>query len=751
MEPGLDLAERLANERRLLNRLCDDYTAITRSRFHALRMLWFSLKALLGFSSPKDLFAVWSSGLTAGTGLATGSSRNGESAGARIAISTVSREALSTPEAAQLISTWRELMQRLPEKAPLVSVVIPVYNNLSLTVRCLQSIVDTWSSTLGIQIVLVDDASDDPVAVLATELPGLDYARNGRNRGFVDSCNAGAAIARGKYVCFLNNDTVVRDAWLDYLVSTAERDERIGVVGAKLVYPDGRLQEAGGIIFRDGSGWNYGRGDDPADARYNYEREADYISGAALLARADLFARVGGFAAEYAPGYYEDADLCFAIRSLGYRVLYQPRSEVRHYEGASSGTQTDSGMKRYQEINRPKFVAKWSDVLQDHYENNAQIVPFAARRLRAGETILVIHSYVPMHDKEAGSNRLFAILRILRGIGYRVMFLPDNYACIEPYASELEALGIEVLYHTDRGRSCDEALDEVLPLLDYAWICRPELFHKYHDHIAQNENVQIIYDTIDLHFVRLKRQLDALGEGSRVDWERSKESELAAAHLADAVVTVTEEERAVLGAEGVARVFVVPTLHEIDSREIRGVEKRAGLLFIGSYNHTPNADAARWLCATIMPLVWQSLPDVEITLLGSNPSEAIRSLANERVHIPGFLHNVDEYFRSSRVFVAPLRFGAGLKGKIGQSFSFGLPVVTTSIGAEGFGLKDGENALIADEAADFARSIIRLSTDDDLWRKLSVASLRTIEPFGSAAIAPRIDSMLRSLARQPVL
>ena len=146
--------------------------------------------------------------------------------------------------------------------------------------------------------------------------------------------------ARGDYVLFLNNDTLVTAGWLDALVRCIEEAPHAGLVGAKLIYPDGRLQEAGGIVFADGSGWNYGRFDDPADPRYNFRREADYCSGAAILLRRDLFLQLGRFDARYAPAYYEDTDLAFAVRAAGKKVFYEPRAMVIHFEGITSGTDT---------------------------------------------------------------------------------------------------------------------------------------------------------------------------------------------------------------------------------------------------------------------------------------------------------------------------------------------------------------------------------------------------------------------------
>ncbi len=266
---------------------------------------------------------------------------------------------------------------------PIVSIIIPVFNHIDVTLRCLESLATAWFDSLSVEMIVVDDCSSDATARSLEAIPGIEFIRNATNHGFLLSCNRAINVSRGKYVCFLNNDTEVTCAWLDELVLTAETDRSIGAVGSKLVYPDGRLQEAGGILWSDGVGWNYGRHDDPAELRYNDAREVDYCSGAALMVRVDLLERLGGgFDTRYVPAYYEDADLCMGIRSIGYRVVYQPRSVVIHYEGVTSGASTLSGIKRFQVINASKFLAKWHDVLRDHHlQNDPNNVPRAAQRL----------------------------------------------------------------------------------------------------------------------------------------------------------------------------------------------------------------------------------------------------------------------------------------------------------------------------------------------------------------------------------
>ena len=731
--------QELLEAERQLNRTRSDYTTITRSRFHALRMLWFSFKQFLGVTSTADIYAASSSGLTPILARESGTVAERPA----LAPSTSAVAPLDSAQT-QLIAAWAARAASNTHGEPDVTVVIPAYNHVGVTMRCLQSIADTWFGSLKVQVVLVDDASSDETGAIATRIAGLDYVRNGANLGFVRSCNRGALLARGKYLCFLNNDTVVRDGWLEYLVSRAESDERIGVVGAKLVYPDGTLQEAGGIIWREATGWNYGRNDNPADARYNYARDVDYCSGAALLVRADLFGEIGCFSEAFAPAYYEDVDLCFAARSRGYRVVYEPRAEVIHFEGVSSGTDTASGVKKYQEINLPKFREKWRADLERHLPGDAKNVPAAARRLGGSRILLVIDSYVPMHDKDAGSLRMQRVIQMMIDLGYRVMFLPDNYAALQPYTAELQMLGVEVLHHHDRGRTMEQALDEVLPAIEIAWICRPQLFEKYAPLVRRNRAIQVIYDTIDLHFLREKREAELHGQNSK-QWQKSEALEIASARSADATVVVSDDEKQILDSYGVGMVGVIPTIHEVECHTVPGFDRREGILFIGGYNHPPNVDAVKWLCSEIMPLVWEKLPDVSVTLLGSNPSTDVTALASNRIRVAGYVPDVAPYFMGSRVFVAPMRFGAGLKGKVGHSLGFGLPVVTTAVGSEGFGMLAGTDFLLAESKEEFASAIVRLYSERELWESVSAASVRAVAPFTSVAIMPKLGALLEAL------
>ncbi|MHB8204732.1 MAG: glycosyltransferase, partial [Desulfomonilaceae bacterium] len=242
--------------------------------------------------------------------------------------------------------------------APDVSIVIPCFGKVIYTLNCIKSLVN-HSSKYSFEIIVVDDCSQDNTAGWISRLGFLNYIRNIRNLGFIGSCNKGAGAAKGKYLVFLNNDTIVLPRWLDELRDTFVNFPNAGLVGSKLIYPDGRLQEAGCIIWNDGSAWNYGRCDDPNKPAYNYARQVDYCSGASIMVPKDLFNELGQFDEVYAPAYCEDSDLAFKVRAARKQVWYQPLSAIIHFEGVSCGTDLSCGVKLYQVKNQKTLFERW--------------------------------------------------------------------------------------------------------------------------------------------------------------------------------------------------------------------------------------------------------------------------------------------------------------------------------------------------------------------------------------------------------
>ena len=614
-----------------------------------------------------------------------------------------------------------------------ISIVIPVFNQFHFTQACLASLQE-HQGTEPFEVIVVDDCSTDGTAEAVPRMPGVIYLHNEKNAGFIASCNRGAEAARGKYLVFLNNDALVQPGWLSALLGTFAEEPRAGIVGSKLLYPDGRLQEAGGIIWRDGSGWNYGKSDDPEKPKYNYLREVDYCSAAALMIPKALFWRVGGFDSRYAPAYYEDTDLAFKVRRAGYKVFYQPLSEVIHYEGATGGTDLSTGTKKHQEINRSSFAEAWTAELMT--KPVAGDLRFLHQAPPGRKDILVIDHHLPMSDKDAGSVRMFHILSILHQLGHRVTFVPDNLANISPYGDELQKRGIEIIYHpyfkkvrdylVSHGREFDAV---VLSRCDFA-----------RKHIADTRlhapRSRIIFDTVDLHFVRTGREAQVTSDAQTREKARQKEDlEYDLIDQADETWVVSSvEQRLLREARPHKSVEIVSTITEIPGSKTPFALRR-DWLFIGGFQHTPNIDAVLFFLQKIYPLVSEHLRDAKFYIIGDKAPPEIVALATERIIVAGWQRDVRPFFDSVKLSVAPLRFGAGIKGKINQSMGFGVPVVATSLAVEGMPLINRKDILVADEPEDFAHALIELYESEQLWNRLSENGIKKTRELHSVEAA----------------
>lgn len=614
---------------------------------------------------------------------------------------------------------------------PLVSIIIPVFNQIEYTKTCLKSLALNISSKYKYEIIVVDDCSTDETPEALTSIQGISYIRNDKNMGFLLSCIKGIEVSNGKYICLLNNDTIVLRNWLEALVDTIEDDPNVGVVGSKLIYPYGLLQEAGGIIYADGSGINYGKHQNTKYSKYNYKRKVDYCSGASILFKREDYNLIGGLDKRYEPAYYEDTDLCFSFRHLlGKDIVYQPASSLVHFEGISSGKRAQKGnVKSYQEINKIKFIEKWADVLKEMYPKCKSDI--AARKYLPQKTIMVIDSYLPLFDRESGSNRLFHLLKIFKNIGYHLVFVPNDNKIIEPYYSILTSkIGIEVIMKERGVFSFMNDLKKIIHRVDILWICRPNLNKKYKFLTQFNPQVEWIYDTVDLHFVRLLREFELFPRHKlKRKIKRLKRLEISLARQADFTIAITHIEAETLRQENIKNIEIIPNVHLSYDKEIPKFNDRRDLCFIGGYNHKPNVDAAFWLINEIMPLVWKTNPDIKLFLLGNKPTSKMLAYQNEKIIIPGFIEDVSTYFLKCKIFVAPLRYGAGMKGKIGQSLTYALPILTTNIGAEGMSLTHNENVLITDNAKDFATYILELYQNEFLWNKISQNSKQQIKQY----------------------
>lgn len=630
---------------------------------------------------------------------------------------------------------------------PVVSVIIPVYGKIEFTLQCLQSIV-LYPPKAAFEVIVIDDCSPDNSRAYLERIKGINLIKNTVNQGFIKSCNKAAKEAKGEYLYFLNNDTEATPGWLDNLLRTFEELPGTGLVGSKLIYPDGSLQEAGGIIGSKSTIINYGRGQNPDLPEYSYAREVDYCSGASIMVPKHLFNEIGMFDEYYTPAYCEDTDLAIHIRSKGYRVIYQPLSIVIHHEGISSGTDLKQGVKSYQVQNTKKLFARWEPVLKS-YADNKNIEN--AKDRRAKYRLLVIDLCSPTPDKDAGSVVAFNTMLLFREMGFQVTFIPeDNFMYMPDYTSALQRVGIEALYHPF-DKSVLSHVKRVGSRYDLVLLIRPDVAYRYTRMIRKYcSKAKVLYLPADLHFLRMTREAQlAKNYISQALIEKTKEKELYSFAAADgSLVHSTVEQDLIHNALPNAKVHLLPLIMDIKTK-VNPFEKRKDIVFVGGYQHTPNVDAVLYFVNNVMPLLRKQLPGIRFHIVGSNMPQELQALACEDIVIAGYIDDLTAYLNDIRVMVAPLRYGAGAKGKVASSMAAGLPVVASPIAVEGMGIQNAQDVLVAENDDEFVIAITKLYSDSKLWEQLSKNGLVVAEKnWGKQAVWDKLVLITNELGME---
>lgn len=607
---------------------------------------------------------------------------------------------------------------------PEVSIVIPVHGELAQTLACLRAMA-AYPPRVRIEIIVVDDASPDATPRVLPRIAGLRVHTMPRNAGFIGACNAGAALARGRYLLFLNNDTIPQPGWLDALHATFAQQSDVGIVGAQLLYPDGRLQESGAMLRRDGQAESRGRFDDPEHPSLRWCADVDYVSGAALMLPTELFRQLDGFDPRYSPAYYEDTDLAFRVRERGLRVLVQPDARVVHVEGASAGTDPTRGMKAAQVRNREVFASRWHDALATRPEDPVM----AGRVPRAGMTeVLIVDNLTPVPGRDSASLRLVNLMRLLRESGVHVVFLPADRQHAGDATRALQAQGIEVWYAPHVG-GIARWLQVHGPRFAQVVLCRHYIAREFLPLVRRcAPQASVLFDSIDLHYVREQRGADLADDATmRRNALRTRALELDVVRRSDVTLVVSPTEADVLDRDAPdARIEVLSNLHDIAGPG-QPFAQRRDLVFVGGFRHPPNADAVIWFVREIFPALRTRRPGLRFHCIGGDvPAEVAALAAVDGVVVHGHVPDITPYMDGCRIAVAPLRFGAGVKGKVNLSMAHGQPVVATSCAAEGMHLRDGEDVLIADDAPAFADAVLRLYDDTALWHRLAAGGLDNV-------------------------
>jgi len=618
-------------------------------------------------------------------------------------------------------------------ETPRVSILILSRRDAEMLHTCLASVARAApGGRLPYEVLLVlNDATPDVVEFATRRLTGVTVLRSEVNLGFGGGMNLAARHAHGEYLLLLNDDVEVEPGWLDPLVETLDTHPAAAAVGSRSLFPDGRVQEAGSVLFDDGSTAPVGRGLPAGSTAWSFLRKVDYCSASSLLVRRSAFEAAGGFDPRYFPAYYEDTDLALTIRALGMSILADGRSRIRHLESASTTTHFRHFLFRR---NVAQLREKWPAELALQLARPAgggpdgpppeSLLPAIARARGDLPRVLVVDDMLPLRSLGAG----FVLTHNLAAEAGLDHYELSVHATKHPGADPLAVAGLG--YEVIEGDLL-ATLRDPTRRFDAVVLCRPDNFDAFASQVrAHQPQAAVIYLAEALFAVRLEREADLVdatgpsrrGSALRRDAEKSWRVEQRAVRESDRIVSVSPEEcsklRAIEGSKPVDLVFPLQSDIELTGDD-PGV--RDGMLYTSSWTAqdetSPNADGMRWFCAEVLPNVTAIVPWTKLRATGSNPPRSIARWAGAHVELTGFVPNLRDVYERARVVVVPLRFGAGVKNKTVEALQYGVPVVTTTIGAEGIEVPDGlAPMIVTDDPGEFAAAVVRLLTDGHEWR-----------------------------------
>ena len=630
---------------------------------------------------------------------------------------------------------------------PVISIIISAYGKPEYTLRCLRSIA-LYPPSVPFEVLVIEDASGDLQATQLRQVTGLIYIENETNLGYLRSNNKAVTLSKGEYIHLLNNDTQVLPYAIDALFDLCRSKEK-SLIGSKLIYPDGTLQEAGGIVWADASAWNYGRNDHPARWQYNYVRTADYCSGASILLRRSTWDELGGYDEWFLPAYCEDSDLAFRVRAAGGEVYYQPFSVVIHDEGVSHGTSVEGGVKKWQVENTRKLHERWGGVMRrDGYDCDPKNLIKARDRARFKKTVLVIDHYLPQPDRDAGSRTMISFMEALQDAGCIVKFWSDNLRAHPDYVDQMISRGIEILVAPEVS-SFAAWMKTYGSGIDLFFLSRPLVAKNYIHTLRREPGKKVIYYGHDLHFARMEMQAKIAGQSvamSHIRKMRALEIELW--QQSDISLYPSEEE-------AVAARLLCPQAHidsinaycltprQVDDGLREAQTDLASLLFVAGFKHPPNEDAAVWFVQQVLPLILRERPDVKLHLVGSEPTTKVKSLSGPSVVVTGAVSSeqLAAYYRQACVAVVPLRFGAGVKLKVLEAMAERVPLVTTPVGGQGLG--DASFLCVAENPVAFAHEVLALLADKSARDALAERQAHFIEQrYSRSALADVFQALI---------
>lgn len=603
-----------------------------------------------------------------------------------------------------------------------VSIIVPVHNQLPYTLACVASVLSS-EVKCSYEILIADDAStDETVAIFGDLHPYVKVVHHPSNLGFLKNCNETAKQAQGEYILFLNNDTLVLPGWLDALIDIFKNHSDAGLVGAKLLNADGTLQEAGGIIWRDASGCNYGRGDDPGKSEYNYVREVDYCSGACIIIPKTIWDELGGFDPLFFPAYCEDSDLAFRVREIGKKVYYQPQCEIIHLEGRSHGKDLKQGIKAYQVANNKKLFQRWKTVLLNHAAPGKKVLQQRDRAFNK-KVILVIDHHLPQYDQDAGSKTIWSYIKFFVKRGCAVKFLGDTFITTEPYYTELQQMGVEVLNNGAENPNWATWFKENGKYIDYVFLSRAHIAVKYIDFLKKATAAKLLFYGHDLLSRTFNNNHQILGNTFSINkskkWKVLEDKTIKGVNVTYYPSYIEVDYLKQCYPERSIKLLPPYVLSSQTDNNFKEHTFSGKLLFVGGFHHPPNTEGVLWFVRKIWPALVENFPGLKFTIAGSHPPKEILQLEDHAIQVTGFIseEKLAELYQTHDIVIVPLLTGGGIKNKVIEALWYRRPVVTTPIGAEG--IPNAAEYMKISEPANFLRCLNELLESPDAMQAFS--------------------------------
>ena len=610
---------------------------------------------------------------------------------------------------------------------PALTVVLVFYNQAQLSLLCLRSLLEF--ADVSFRLIIVDNNSSDETPKLLEHIENAHIIRNQENFGFVRAVNQAAAQVKTEYLLLLNNDAVIEEATLSTAINTLKSDSSVGAVGAKIKLLDGSLQEAGSIIWNDGACLGYGRGQDPMQPEFMFQRDVDYCSGAFLLFRCDEFHKLGAFDEAFAPAYYEESDFCIRLQKQGKRIIYNPRVNITHYEFASTGGMEEASklQLKHQQILCDKHPEYLSNKLANDGTNT-----ITARINNKHPNILVIDDCVPHPSLGSGYPRSAHILNSLCELNLNVSFYPLQFP-VDDWGAVYSTLDSTIEVLLDRGRA------GLIPLLEkrknfyqYIMVSRLHNMEIFNNIVDQDpallEGSKVFYDAEAIFATRDIMKMELLGQAITED-EKQKliAKELDQARNAEKVISVSRMEADLYKHASYNNTVVLGHALQVEPGN-KGFDERSGILFVGALRDegSPNVDSLLWFVINVLPIIEQEIPDIELYVVGDCSAPSLKTIECGNVQFLGRLDSITSTYNDRRLLIAPTRFAAGIPHKVHEAASRGMPSVTTGLLAKQLGWKHGKQLLVGDGAPKFAKQCIRLYRDEKLWRRVRSAGLQSI-------------------------